>query len=356
MSRLAERFQQRQTQEKLRPPFSVEEVVVAGDLGPCGGVRMAIGVTNDILSYVAGREPVFANNEPVHNRLVTETFARQGLVIQPDPDKVPEGSIWILSAHGTDPHTVDDAKQKGIYVVNVECPLVTKVRREAQRAQEKGEHLIYRGAQNHPEPKAILGGLRDMSRVTFITGDTDPDAVSLPKNTPVRVLNQTTLSTKGVTQEIQHLREINPDIDIPNPMGICYATDNRQDSLYGMFSDSEKPVDFLIVVGSQNSHNSRELRNIGVNFLGPENAVLIDSPSEIKQEWFTRVKRVGLTSGASVLDEYTIDALEWFRRKGTKLTFLVGREDEARYEDLSFAPPKNDVEKAKRHIDLKYNL
>ncbi len=354
MSRLAERFQQRPLAPEKLSPFPVEELVVAGDLGPCGGVRMAISVTKDILDYVGGREKVYANNQPVHNRLVTETFAGQGLVIEPDINNIPANSIWILSAHGTDPHIVEKAKEKGIHVVNVECPLVTKVRREAQRAEERGEHLIYRGAQNHPEPKAILGGLNDINHATFITDTTDPNSLTLPKNVPIRVLNQTTLSIRGVAEEIDSLRSLNPDIDLPNPMGICYATDNRQDSLYGMFSDLENPIDFLIVVGSQNSHNSQELRNIGVNFLGPQNAVLIDTPLDIDAGWFKGAKRVGLTSGASVLDEYTVNVLEWFRAKGTKLTFLVGRENDQRYDGLTFAAPKTEIEKVKRYIDLKY--
>lgn len=353
MSRLAERFIDRPLiPEVSRYPFSVQETVAAGDLGQCGGVRMALKVTKDLLEYTNGRIPVYANNEPVHNKLITEVFQAQGLVIEPDVDKILPNSIWILSAHGTSPEIVTKAREKGILVVNVECPLVTRVRREAVRAEEKGEHLVYRGAKNHPEPKAILGGLKDPQSATFITDETDLQDVRLPIGKPIRVLNQSTLSTRGVKDEVDNLKALNPDIEIPNPMGICYATDNRQDSLYGLFSDSERPIDFLVVVGSQNSHNSKELRNIGVGFLGEQRAVLVDSPDDIDPAWFSEdIKRVGLTSGASVIDDYTVEVLEWFRKRGSSLTFLIGKEDDPKFDDLTFQLPKNDIANAKAYLD-----
>ena len=356
MSRLTERFIDRPLEpEVVRYPFGVQEVVVAGDLGPCGGVRMALKVTKDLLEYADGRIPAYANNAPVHNKLITEAFQAQGLVIEPEVDKILPNSIWILSAHGTPPEIVAKAREKGILVVNVECPLVTKVRREAVRAEEKGEHLVYRGAKNHPEPRAILGGLRNPQSATFITDETDLRDVRLPTGTSIRVLNQTTLSTRGVKNEVNQLQTLNPGIEIPDPMGICYATDNRQDSLYGLFSDPQRPIDFLVVVGSQNSHNSQELRNIGVGFLGEDKAVLVDSSADIDPVWFSEdIKRVGLTSGASVIDEYTVEVLEWFRRKSSRLTFLIGKEDDPRYEDLTFLAPKQDIAAVKNYINQKY--
>ena len=133
MSRLAERFQDKpQALERSETPFSVQEVLVAGDLGPCGGVRMAIKTTQEILDYVNGREPVYANHEPVHNKLITDSFIAKGLVIEPDVKKIPRGAIWLGSAHGMDPHTVEEARENGIRLVNLECRLVTRVRRTAQ--------------------------------------------------------------------------------------------------------------------------------------------------------------------------------------------------------------------------------
>lgn len=355
MSRLAERFIDRPfIPEVSRYPFSVQETVVAGDLGQCGGVRMALKVTKDLLEYADGKIPIYANNAPVHNKLITEAFQAKGLVIEPEIDKILPNSIWILSAHGTSPEIVTKAKGKGILVVNVECPLVTRVRKEAARAEEKGEHVVYRGAKNHPEPSAILGGLKNPQSATFITDETDFSTVRLPSERPIRVLNQTTLSTRGIKIEIDKLRDLNPGIKIPDPMGICYATDNRQDSLYGIFSNPQKPIDFLVVVGSKNSHNSQELKNIGVGFLGKDKAVLVDSPDEINPVWFSEnIKRVGLTSGASVLDEYTIEILEWFRKRGSNLTFLIGKEDDPRFDDLTFPLPQNDIANAKAYLDKK---
>ncbi len=85
------------------------------------------------MEYADRRISVYANNAPVHNKLITEAFQAQGLVIEPEVNKILPNSIWILSAHGTSPDIVEKARERGILVVNVECPLVTKVRKEAVR-------------------------------------------------------------------------------------------------------------------------------------------------------------------------------------------------------------------------------
>jgi 4-hydroxy-3-methylbut-2-enyl diphosphate reductase len=358
MTRLAEAFIDKPlVPEPVKYPFHVREVVVAGDLGPCGGVRMALMVTQEILNEVNGRETVYANNPPVHNTLITAAFEKQGLKIEPDIDKVPSKSILILSAHGTNPEIIEEARKKGILVVNVECTYITKVRREKERTQKEEGHLLYIGAVGHPEPKAVLGNLDELVDTTFISDKTDLSTVKLPSDKPIRVLNQTTLSTKGIIDMVADLRVLNPGILIPDPRGICYATDNRQNSLYGIFSDASRPVDFLVVVGSQVSHNSEELRAIGARYLGDEQAKLVDSPKDINPEWFTNTtRRVAITSGASVPDAYTIDVIEWFRSRGSNLTltFLQGEEDAPRYNDLTFQPPHQDIEAVRKHLYEKY--
>jgi len=356
MSHLAERFIDRTPkQESIRSPYSVQEVVIAGVLGPCGGVRTAVKTTEIILDYVKKREPVYANNDPIHNRLITESFKARGLIIEPVIDRIPDGSIWITSAHGEDTNQVREANAKGLRKVKTECRLVTGVKTRAIQAEERGDLVVYRGTTDHPEPRAIQSVIKEDANFIFVNEKTELDQVSLPDNRPITVLNQTTLSTRGVIEEINVLRILYPDKKIPNPAGICYATDNRQDSLYELFSMGVKPIDFLIVVGSQNSHNSKELRKIGEDFLGEENSRLVDSPDDIDPAWFTGdIKRVGLTSGASALDDYTVANLEWFWNRGSLLTFLTGKEDDQRYQDLTFPLPIDDINSVKVYIDLKY--
>ncbi len=337
--------------ERTPPSFNVGEVVVAGDKGPCGGVNMALETTAEVLDIVGGRETVYANNPPVHNDLILEEFQQKGLVIEPDINKIPAFSIWILSAHGTDPSLVEEARRRNILVVNTECQLVTRVRNHARRIDREDEGVIvYFGTANHPEPQGIVKSVPE-EKIIFIDMEEEIADVALPPGN-IKVLNQTTLSTEEVSLKVEELRRTNPQADISGPVGICYATDNRQAALReGIFGDRRRPVDLLIVVGSKASHNSKELKNIGAKFLEPERSHLIDREDEIDPLWFTEdVRRVGVTSGASVLDKYTDRVLRWFKERGVQLRFLHGVE-----RDLTFKKPSEEIDEVRRYIGSKYN-
>ena len=328
-------------QTEIEQRFPVKVVEVAGDKGPCGGVNMAIDTTFDVLRMVDGREPVYANNHPVHNELISQDFTRQGLVIQPNITLVPDGSILIASAHGWPLEDKELAHRKDLLIIDTTCQLVSKVNRGAERAVREGKHVIYVGAKNHPEPRGVLGGLPE-GTYTFIDIDEDlPDLEGLD-DSELAVLNQTTLSTVGVMEKIEKLRRKYPELDIPNPVGICYATDNRQNAVRQRLQDNDQPhINALVVVGSKKSHNSNELRDVGLNEFGIP-SYLIDQPGEIDDSWFDQnTRRVLVTSGASVLPIYLRAVIKYFTDQGAYIRNLPRTE-----KDLTFVAP--DLETLKR--------
>ena len=58
-------------------------------------------------------------------------------------------------------------------------------------------------------------------------------------------------------------------------------------------------TELVIVVGSQNSSNSKRLVEVALD-AGANNAYLIDYAHQVQDEWFEGVNTVGVTSGASV--------------------------------------------------------
>lgn len=323
----------------------MRELIIAGDMGPCGGVNMALKVTTEVLDLVEGRESVFANHDPVHNDPILEEYKSRGLVIEPDVTKVPEGGIYIFSAHGAPPSVVETARQNGLLTVNVECQFVNRARKRATEAISKGEHVVYFGAENHPEPIAVQQDL-PADGITFININSD-ERTPLPHHKPIRVLSQTTLSTRRILERKEQLEE-EMGRELPPIIGICTATDVRQKAVReGIFGDPESRPERLVVVGSKGSHNSHELTKIGIEHLGEGNAVQIDSASQLDEAWFSDVQRVGLTSGASVLDRFTEPVIEWFRKRGFTIKKLVGVE-----RDLTFPGP--DLTELKAHLQNKY--
>ena len=76
--------------------------------------------------------PIYVNHEIIHNAFVVRMFERKGVVFEPDLTKIPEGSLIVISAHGTGPSYFDTLRQRNMRWIDATCPLVEKVHREAR--------------------------------------------------------------------------------------------------------------------------------------------------------------------------------------------------------------------------------
>ena len=83
----------------------------------------------------------------------------------------------------------------------------------------------------------------------------DPDHAQEiePDAEGVVVLTQTTLSRDDVAPAVERIRQVYPDAVVRND--ICYAATNRQEAVKRMVEE----VDLIMVVGSDQSSNSRRL-------------------------------------------------------------------------------------------------
>ncbi|HAH44824.1 MAG TPA: 4-hydroxy-3-methylbut-2-enyl diphosphate reductase, partial [Planctomycetaceae bacterium] len=106
---------------------------------------------------------------------------------------------------------------------------------------------------------------------------------------------------------IRSLKEKYPEIESPPKEDICYATTNRQEAV----SELVSRVDLVLVLGSQNSSNSKRLMEIGKTAGKP--AYLVDGVEEVQPEWLQQAETVLITAGASapeVVVEELIQFLE----------------------------------------------
>ena len=134
------------------PPSStsaVEQVLLAEPRGFCAGVEMAIKALAWMVRSFP--EPVYCYHEIVHNKLVVQRFEDQGVVFVDEISEVPPGSPIMLSAHGSAPEVVEEARERGSYVVDSVCPLVTKVHHEVKVRAGKGFRIVYVGHEGHEE-------------------------------------------------------------------------------------------------------------------------------------------------------------------------------------------------------------
>ncbi len=237
------------------------EVFLAQPRGFCAGVVRAIEIVELALEKYG--PPVYVRHEIVHNKYVVESLKAKGAVFVEDLSEVPPKAVTVFSAHGVARSVEEEAAQRGLPVLNATCPLVTKVHNQGKRYMAKGRVLILIGHAGHPEVEGTMGQVP--GPVLLVQNLDDVAALTLPRDTAVAYITQTTLSVDDTREIIAALTERFPDIQGPDTRDICYATQNRQSAV----RELSKLVDLILVVGANNSSNSNRLREIGTEAAFP---------------------------------------------------------------------------------------
>lgn len=264
-------------------------ILLANPRGFCAGVNMAIDCLDEcIRAFGTG---IYVYHEIVHNRYVVDRFTAQGVTFVENLDDVPEGSLLLYSAHGVSPEIRAHARRRDLRTIDATCPLVTKVHLEAIKYARTGYHIILIGHEGHDEVIGTMGEAPES--ITLVESPEDVERLSFPADAKLAYLTQTTLSVEEASAVIRRLEERFPHIEHPPKEDICYATTNRQHAVRELIDQA----DLLLVLGSQNSSNSRRLMEIGQ--AAGKRAHLIDRRQELQAEWFAGVETVLVTAGAS---------------------------------------------------------
>jgi len=264
-------------------------ILLANPRGFCAGVNMAIDCLDEcIRAFGTG---IYVYHEIVHNRYVVDRFTAQGVTFVESLDDVPVGSLLLYSAHGVSPEIRAHARRRDLRTIDATCPLVTKVHLEAIKYARSGYHIILIGHEGHDEVIGTMGEAPES--ITLVESPEDVDRLAFPAGAKLAYLTQTTLSVDETGGVIRRLEERFPDIEHPPKEDICYATTNRQHAVRELIDEA----DLLIVLGSQNSSNSRRLMEIGQ--AAGKTAYLIDGKQELQDAWFEGVETVLVTAGAS---------------------------------------------------------
>ncbi|HEB95744.1 MAG TPA: 4-hydroxy-3-methylbut-2-enyl diphosphate reductase [Sedimenticola thiotaurini] len=308
------------------------DILLASPRGFCAGVDRAIEIVDRALEIFGA--PIYVRHEVVHNRFVVEGLRRKGAVFVDELEDVPDGNTVIFSAHGVSQAVRREAQKRDLRVFDATCPLVTKVHLEVARHCRNGDDVVLIGHRGHPEVEGTMGqydSSQGKERIHLVVTEEDVD--NLQVNDPDRLayVTQTTLSMDDTARIVEALRRRFPNIQGPKRNDICYATQNRQDAVKQL----ARRCDLVLVVGSPNSSNSNRLKEIAVKLGCP--AHLIDGAEDIRREWLTGIRHVGVTAGASapeVLVEAVIrrlrswgaDSVEASEGKEEQVVFSLPRE------------------------------
>ncbi len=301
-------------------------VLLASPRGFCAGVNMAIECLQFALDHLG--PPIYVYHEIVHNRHVVESFRGRGVQFVEHLDDVPLGATLLFSAHGVAPEIRALAKQRQLRTIDATCPLVTKVHVEAVRFAREGYTICLIGHAGHDEVVGTMGEAPES--MVLVESEDDVERLELPPDAKVAYLTQTTLSIDEAERIIGRLRQRFPQIVGPPKEDICYATQNRQEAVAQLAAQA----DLVLVLGSQNSSNSRRLCELARSQGVP--AHLIDGAEELRREWFEKVACVVITAGASAPESLVQGCVDWLKQHFRATV----EESIVRSEDVHFALPR----------------
>lgn len=303
-----------------------EKLLLASPRGYCAGVDRAVQTVERALDFHGA--PVYVRKEIVHNKHVVEQLRSRGAIFVDDESEVPEGSTVVFSAHGVAPSVHENSAKRGLQTIDATCPLVTKVHREAVRFAADDYTIVLIGHAGHEEVEGTMGEAPD--HIVLVETEEDVDRLEIADTEKIAYISQTTLSVDETKTIIARLREKFPSITGPRTDDICYATTNRQAAVKQL----ARACDLVLVIGSQNSSNSRRLVDV-TRDLGTDSH-LIDHEGQVDEAWLEGKRVVGITSGASAPEELVQRLVEFFRARGTETV----EELEVVKEDVRFMLPK----------------
>jgi 4-hydroxy-3-methylbut-2-enyl diphosphate reductase len=308
------------------PPSTGKNIILLRPRGFCAGVVRAIDVVKIVLSIYGA--PIYVRKEIVHNRHVVDELRDAGAIFVEELSEVPAGARVIFSAHGVSPAVRREARERRLQVIDATCPLVTKVHLEAVRFARQDYTIVLIGHKGHDEVTGTLGEAPDATVLVQNVEDVDRLAVKDPAR--VAFITQTTLSLDETRDIVARLRERFPAIKGPAAQDICYATENRQLAVKAVAPLCQS----LLVVGSQNSSNSRRLVEVCRQAGIPSH--LIDDQRDVDPKWLEQVSTVAVTAGASAPEHLVQELIDYLR---TAHGFTALEEMEIKEEDVRFSLP-----------------
>ena len=284
------------------------KIYLASPRGFCAGVDRAIEIVKKSLEKFGS--PVYVRHEIVHNKHVVESLKEIGAIFVEELEEIKDKSRPVIfSAHGVPKSVPAQANDLKMEYIDATCPLVSKVHRETENLNNRGDHILLIGHRDHPEVIGTMGQI-EKGGIDLIENVDDAKNYQNVSNKQLAYVTQTTLSVDDTLEIITELKKRFPDIKEPKKDDICYATTNRQSAVKKIASY----CDMFFVIGSRNSSNSVRLVEVAKKS-GCKDSLLIHSESEIPFDKIDKCKTIGVSSGASAPEVLVEDFINCLKEK-----------------------------------------
>ncbi len=264
------------------------KVLKAEHAGACYGVQRALD-----LAYRAARagKPTCTLGPLIHNPQVVADLKAAGVDAVERVADIPGGTM-VVRSHGVVPEVIEEARERGLEIVDATCPHVARAQKAAARLAAEGRFVVVVGEAGHPEVEGICAHARAAGGdVAAVVDAADLPAAATCAGARVGVVVQTTQSREVFERVVSALRERGIDLEVKDT--VCTATRQRQDAAAALAGRA----DAFVVIGGRNSSNTTRLHEICSALC--ERSYHVESADELDPAWFAGCDTVGVTAGAS---------------------------------------------------------
>ena len=260
--------------------------------GFCGGVDRAYRIVEKLAKEKKTQRPIFVLGSLVHNADVVEKIEALDIkkISLDDLENLQfKIGTLVITAHGVGPDIYALARRRKINIVDTTCPKVIKVQKLAKNFAADNCQIIIIGEKEHKEVRGICGWADE--KALIVEGEEDLKKIKLDSNAKIVVISQTTQNRELVKKIAACIRKKYKKAKIFDTL--CLATHNRQKEAKKMARGNE----IMIVIGSPESSNSTRLWEVARKI--NRKSYFIEHPGQLKKEWFSVGKKIGVTAGAS---------------------------------------------------------
>lgn len=274
------------------------KVLLAKEAGFCFGVKRAAEM---ITQSINDGEKINTYGPLIHNPEFTKFLEKKGVFIVNSLGDIKAKKV-VIRSHGITKEEERKIRNKKVKIINATCPFVKKVQKQAEIFEKQGYKILILGEKSHPEVIGINGYAPSSIVIKDIS-----DIPEFEAKEKIGLISQTTQNLKLFNKIVEFLKKKYKNLEIINT--ICDATKKRQKAA----GQLARKVDIMVVIGGRNSSNTTRLKEICEKITKTYH---IEKDSELKKEWFLKVKSVGITAGASTPDFSIFQVLETIKSYG----------------------------------------
>lgn len=269
----------------------------------CFGVRDAIALALE----QAKSGPLTVLGDLVHNENVLAHLRARGIQIAQQVGAV-ETQAVMITAHGASEKAINRAEERGLSVTEATCPLVRAAHRAVAALVREGYHPVVIGKRDHVEVRGLTEGLQEFEIVL-----SEADVFELRERPRFGVAAQTTQPIDKVRRLVELIRQRFPDSEVRFIDTVCRPTKQRQNAAAELAQQS----DVVVVIGGAHSNNTQELVKTCAAYCPRVHHV--QAATDLRPEWFTEARTVGITAGTSTPDSVISEVQEWLVNHATSL-------------------------------------